>query len=171
MKKSVWVSAVLVCVVSSAQAQTSPPKKADSPSEPVQLPGHTEPQSYADKILRAAASAPLTNKPAASDGRSELERQYLEGKITAKQYQKALDQWQQQEQKRAAAQAISQRISPARSNAPAARPVPASAKAPLNRPTASRDGPPPAVAPPPVAASSAPAVESTPQQKNISEVE
>ncbi len=171
MKKSVWVSAVLVCVVSSAPTQTALPKKTDSPSEPVRLPGHTEPQSYSDKILRAAASAPLTNKPAASAGRSELERQYLEGKITAKQYQKALDQWQQQEQKRAAGQAISQRISPVRSNAPAARPVPPSAKAPLNRPTASRDGATPAVAPPPVAASSVPAVESTPQQKNISEGE
>src|SRR5206468_12220581 len=68
--------------------------------------------------------------------------------------------------------ANSQRISPARSNVPAARPVPATAKAPLNRPTASRDGATPAVAPPPpVAAPSAPAVESTPQQKNISEVE
>src|SRR5438128_1249464 len=132
MKKSVWVSAVLVCAVSSAQAQTSAQKKNDSPSEPVQLLGQTvaEPQSYEDRIVRAAASAPLTNKPAASGGRTELERQYLEGKITAKQYQKAIDQWQQQEQKRAAAQANSQRISPGPSNAPAARPVPASAKAP-----------------------------------------
>lgn len=113
-----------------------------------------EQQKNPDKIIRIPPSTNVVTK-------ADLEKQYLAGQITAKQYQKALDQLEKDEQKRAA-EAEKQRrreaIQAAKTNAQAtakaaAMPVPTNSPKPVV--TASTNAP----------------AELTPEQRRIAEVE
>ena len=115
-------------------------------------------QQNPDKIIRIPAS---TNALPATLTKTELERHYLAGQLTAKQYQKALDQLEKDEQKRAA-ELEKQRKRDAQQAAkttPAPTKKPADAKAIATTP-----------APPLLAAPNAPA-EQTLEQKKLAEVE
>src|SRR6266498_999734 len=184
MNKSLWASAGLAFALSSTVAQVAPPKTNDSQSEAIELLRRTiaEQKNHPNKIIRLPASPTATNNPAASDARAELERQYLEGKITAKQYQKALIHWQQEEQKRSAAEADKQRVLQAwrEQSVTNSKPASAGAKPPPKRanvpraeaaPVSSLKAPSPPPPPAPPQHQPPPPPEPTPQQKKISEVE
>lgn len=128
-----------------------------------------EQQSNPGQIIRTPQLAAYsTNSPFAAR-HVELERQYLEGKLTAKQYQKALEQLRQDERKQAAAEG------PRSDAKPKAAPAPGPADS--AKPTvAATSTPKPASA---TAASLSPAAPKTPgtapaetsQQKTVSDVE
>ena len=145
-------------VTASAQAPAAP-KKTNAPNaEAMELLRRViaEQQKNPDKIIRIPAS---TNALPVKATKADLERQYLAGRLSAKQYQKALDQLDKEEQKHAA-ELEKQRKREAQQAAKAApAKKPAEAKAPVTAP-----------APPLLAATTAPA-EPTLEQKKLSEVE
>ena len=145
-------------VTASAQAPAAP-KKTNAPNaEAMELLRRViaEQQKNPDKIIRIPAS---TNALPVKATKADLERQYLAGRLSAKQYQKALDQLDKEEQKHAA-ELEKQRKREAQQAAKAApAKKPAEAKAPVTAP-----------APPLLAATNAPA-EQTREQKKLSEVE
>jgi type IV secretory pathway VirJ component len=145
-------------VTASAQAPAAP-KKTNAPNaEAMELLRRViaEQQKNPDKIIRIPAS---TNALPVKATKADLERQYLAGQLSAKQYQKALDQLDKEEQ-RHAAELEKQRNREAQQAAKAApAKKPAEAKAPVTAP-----------APPLLAATNAPA-EQTLEQKKLSEVE
>ena len=145
-------------VTASAQAPAAP-KKTNAPNaEAMELLRRViaEQQKNPDKIIRIPAS---TNALPVKATKADLERQYLAGRLSAKQYQKALDQLDKEEQKHAA-ELEKQRKREAQQAAKAApAKKPAEAKAPVTAP-----------APPLLAATNAPA-EQTLEQKKLSEVE
>ena len=145
-------------VTASAQAPAAP-KKTNAPNaEAMELLRRViaEQQKNPDKIIRIPAS---TNALPVKATKADLERQYLAGQLSAKQYQKALDQLDKEEQKHAA-ELEKQRKREAQQAAKAApAKKPAEAKAPVTAP-----------APPLLAATNAPA-EQTLEQKKLSEVE
>ena len=163
-------------------AQVAPQKTNDPQAAAIELLRRTiaEQQSHPNQIIRTPTGATRTNAATASAGNPELERQYLEGKLTAKQYQKALEQWRQEQQKRSATAPEKPRALQASREQSAATPAPPKAKPPLKRTTDPRSAA-AAVAPSPVASpastqASAPASptvspEPTQQQKKLSEVE
>ncbi len=151
-------------VTASAQAPAAP-KKTNAPNaEAMELLRRViaEQQKNPDKIIRIPAS---TNALPVKATKADLERQYLAGQLSAKQYQKALDQLDKEEQKHAAElekqrkREAQQAAKAAAAAAAAAAKKPAEAKAPVTAP-----------APPLLAATNAPA-EQTLEQKKLSEVE
>lgn len=152
-------------VTASAQAPAAP-KKTNAPNaEAMELLRRViaEQQKNPDKIIRIPAS---TNALPVKATKADLERQYLAGQLSAKQYQKALDQLDKEEQKHAAElekqrkrEAQQAAKAAAAAAAAAAAKKPAEAKAPVTAP-----------APPLLAATNAPA-EQTLEQKKLSEVE
>ncbi len=150
-------------VTASAQAHAAP-KKTNAPNaEAMELLRRViaEQQKNPDKIIRIPAS---TNALPVKATKADLERQYLAGQLSAKQYQKALDQLDKEEQKHAAElekqrKREAQQAAKAAAAAAAAAKKPAEAKAPVTAP-----------APPLLAATNAPA-EQTLEQKKLSEVE
>ena len=152
-------------VTASAQAPAAP-KKTNAPNaEAMELLRRViaEQQKNPDKIIRIPAS---TNALPVKATKADLERQYLAGRLSAKQYQKALDQLDKEEQKHAAElekqrkrEAQQAAKAAAAAAAAAAAKKPAEAKAPVTAP-----------APPLLAATNAPA-EQTLEQKKLSEVE
>lgn len=150
-------------VTASAQAPAAP-KKTNAPNaEAMELLRRViaEQQKNPDKIIRIPAS---TNALPVKATKADLERQYLAGQLSAKQYQKALDQLDKEEQKHAAElekqrKREAQQAAKAAAAAAAAAKKPAEAKAPVTAP-----------APPLLAATNAPA-EQTLEQKKLSEVE
>jgi hypothetical protein len=163
-----------------ATAQTAPPKTNASQAAAIELLRRTlaEQQANPDKIIRTTSNPPVAPavalSPEAAASRAALERQYLDGKLSARQYLKALALWDQEQKQRAAAEAAKPRtIEPGATqhpNKPAART--ATAKPEVQRATSAKTGVTTIVTPPPGAVTppSAPA-EPTPQQKKISDVE
>ena len=151
-------------VTASAQAPAAP-KKTNAPNaEAMELLRRViaEQQKNPDKIIRIPAS---TNALPVKATKADLERQYLAGQLSAKQYQKALDQLDKEEQKHAAElekqrkREAQQAAKAAAAAAAAAAKKPAEVKAPVTAP-----------APPLLAATNAPA-EQTLEQKKLTEVE
>lgn len=157
-KLSAFILASLACgiVASSAQAPAAPMKTNAPNAEAMELLRRViaQQQQNPDKIIRIPAS---TNALPATLTKTELERYYLAGQLTAKQYQKALDQLEKDEQKRAA-ELEKQRKRDAQQ---AAKTTPAPRKKPAIATTP---------APPLLAAPNAPA-EQTLEQKKLAEVE
>ena len=151
---------VIGTVTASAQAPAAPLKTNASNAEAMELLRRVivEQQKNPDKIIRIPAS---TNALPVKPTKADLERQYLAGQLTAKQYQKALDQWDKEEQKHAA-ELEKQRKREAQQ---AAKATPVPAKKPVEAKTAATTP-----APPLLAATNAPA-EQTLEQKKLSEVE
>jgi len=172
--------AVLALVAVTSEAQVTPKSTNDGQAAAIELLRRTlaEQQANPGKIIRTEANpsvapkVPLSPEDAAS--RAALERQYLDGKLSARQYQKAIDQWEKERNKRLAAEAakpaaVGSTATQTRTNAPpkvtVAKPEAARAVSPKNSAT-------PVVTPPAGTVSTAPApVEPTPQQKKISDVE
>jgi hypothetical protein len=120
-----------------------------------------EQQSNPAEIIRTPQTLAFSTNAVYSARRVELENQYLEGKLTAKQFQKALDNLRQEERRR-----------PPVETAAAA----ASVKKPAAGATSAGVAPPPkpATAPAPAAAASqaaAPGTSPAGQPKSVSEVE
>ncbi len=151
-----WLAGGLLAAL--AQTPASPAKTNQTSPEAVELLRRViaEQQKNPDRIIRLPASG--TNAPAAATTRAELERQYLAGQLTAKQYQKALEQFTKEEQKRAA-ELEKKRKREAEASTP--KPAPVTASKPAGEKTgAATVGP----------FRNAPA-EPTPEQKKVSEVE
>ena len=171
---------VLALVTVASEAQVTPKSTNDGQAAAIELLRRTiaEQQANPGRIIRtednpsAAPKVPLSPADAAS--RAALERQYLDGKLSARQYQKALDRWEQERQKRLAAEAAKPK---AIESSVAKSPTNAAPKVVVAKPEASRSVSPknsatPVVTPPAGNVSSAPATaEPTPQQKKISDVE
>lgn len=169
--------AVLVTAAIFGWAQTTP--ITNSQADAIELLRRTlaEQQSNPGRVVRteSAPTAPAVKlSPQAAARRSELERQYLDGKLSARNYQKAIDQLEAEEKKRLAAEAASPK-----SNAqpPAAAKIVAatnssSSKATKPRATSPKNSESAIVTPPAgtVTSASTP-VEPTPQQKKIADVE
>ena len=152
---------VIGTVAASAQAPAAPMKTNAPNAEAMELLRRViaEQQKNPDKIIRIPAS---TNAFPVKPTKADLERQYLAGQLTAKQYQKALDQLDKEEQKHAA-ELEKQRKREAQQAAKAAAAVPA--KKPVEAKAAATTP-----APPLLAATNAPA-EQTLEQKKLTEVE
>ena len=159
-KHSAFILASLACgiVASSAQAPAAPMKTNAPNAEAMEQLRRViaQQQQNPDKIIRIPAS---TNALPATLTKTELERHYLAGQLTAKQYQKALDQLEKDEQKRAA-ELEKQRKRDAQQ---AAKTTPAPTKKPSKAIATTP-------APPLLAAPNAPA-EQTLEQKKLAEVE
>lgn len=162
------------------RAQTAPQKANDSQTAAIELLRRTlaEQQANPGKIIRTTNNPPVAPavalSPEAAASRAALERQYLDGKLSARQYQKAIAQWEQEQKKRAAAEAAKPRAiesgATRQTNNPTgktaiARPEVQRAISPKNSATAIVTPPPGTVSPPPAP------TEPTPQQKKISDVE
>jgi hypothetical protein len=134
-----------------------------------------EQQSNPAEIIRTPQTLAFSTNAVYSARRVELENQYLEGKLTAKQFQKALDSLRQEERRRptveTAAAAASVKKPAAGGSAPAS----------AGTPSASVASPPKSVTAPASAAVPAPAASASPaaapgtspagQPKSVSEVE
>ena len=100
-----WIAGGLLLSLglATAQTQTTPPQTNDSRTQAIELLRRTiaEQKQNPNRIIREPRSGTSGAASEPSVTRADLERQYLEGKLTARQYQKALDGWQQEEQKRA----------------------------------------------------------------------
>jgi hypothetical protein len=164
-KLSALLIAGLACGIAAVSAQTpAAPKNTNAPNaEAMELLRRViaEQQKNPDKVIRIPAS---TNALPVKPTKADLERQYLAGQLSAKQYQKALDQLDKEEQKHAA-ELEKQRKREAQQAAKAVAAAAASAKKP-----AEVKAPVAAPAPPLLAATNAPA-EQTLEQKKLSEVE
>jgi hypothetical protein len=162
-------------------ARSTAQNAADRQAEALELLRRTlaEQQANPGRIVRTeekpAAAKPLVLSPAAAARRSDLERQYLDGKLTARQYQKAIDRLEEDETKRIAAEAARPRpttpsptpkvaTSSTNLHAPA-KPVVQRATSPKNTTTAIVTPPDGTVSPPPTPS------EPTPQQQKIADVE
>ena len=152
---------------SAAPAQTS----RDVQAREVEVLRRTiaEQQSNPAEIIRTPQTLAFSTNAVYSARRVELENQYLEGKLTAKQFQKALDNLRQEERRRppveTAAAAASVKKPAAGASAPASAGAPSAGVAPP---------PKPATAPAPAAAASqaaAPGTSPSGQPKSVSEVE
>lgn len=123
-------------------------------------------QANPDKVIRTPAPAPLLIT------RAELERLYLEGKMTARQHQKALEQLTKDEQARAAEIEKLRLLEALHRQQQAEKTAAAAIKPPASRTAAPRETTGPAIKPAPAAAAvQSPASEPTAEQKKISEVE
>jgi len=164
LKLSVLISASLACgmVAASAQSPDTSAKTNVTNEETLELLRRViaQQQQNPDKIVRVPAS---TNAVPGTPTKADLERQYLAGQLTAKQYQKALGLLEKEEQKRAA-EAEKQRKREAQQAAKAA-PAPARKPAESKAPTTVKTP-----APPVVVMTNPPAAQ-TLEQKKISEVE
>ena len=121
---------------------------------------NVRPPSRATTPTPPPATTPLEGTaPAHETTLAELERLYLEGKITAKQFQKYLQQHEQQRQTAATR-------TPEAAVAPAARQNP-----PANQTTAPRQPAPPKTTAAPARRAAPPAAPDSPDQAAISEVE
>ena len=156
----------LVCGIVAASAQTAPtaPRKTnESNAEAMELLRRViaEQQKNPDKIIRIPG---LTNAVPVKATKADLEKQYLDGQLTAKQYQKALDQLEKDEQKQAAESEKRRK----REAQQAAKSAPPTVKKPADetKPIA-------VSATPPAIATNLPVVpvELTPEQKKLAEVE
>ncbi len=102
-KLSALVAALLITGSAIAAEQSLAPAKKTNEIKPeaMELLRRliAEQQRNPDKIIRVPAS---TNAVTGRLTKADLEKQYLAGQLTAKQYQKALDQLEKDEQKRAA---------------------------------------------------------------------
>ena len=151
---------VIGTVTASAQAPAAPMKTNAPNAEAMELLRRViaEQQKNPDKIIRIPAS---TNALPVKPTKADLERHYLAGQLSAKQYQKALDQLDKEEQKHAAEleKQRKREAQQAAKAAPAPPKKPAEVKAPVTAP-----------APPLLAATNAPP-EQTLEQKKLTEVE
>lgn len=159
LKCSAFAAALIVVGFTFASAQSPAPEKKtnDIKPEAMELLRRViaEQQKNPDKIIRVPSSTNVVTK-------AELEKQYLAGQLTARQYQKALDQLGKDEQKRTAEiekQRKREAQHSAKTNAQAAARA-AAVPAPTNSPK------PVAVTTP----TNAPA-ELTPEQKKLADVE
>jgi hypothetical protein len=148
---------VLVALAQAAAAQAPAPGDADAETLLLLRQTIAEQTRHPDKILRTLTNDAPVAKPAASAATprsaaaAELERRYLAGKMSQREYEKALARLQLQP--------------PGLTNAPAkaaARPAPKIASSPK-----ASSGPPPALEP----AIPTPPPQPTERQKKISEVE
>ncbi len=153
-----WLAGGLLAT--SAQTPASPAKTNQTSPEAIELLRRViaEQQKNPDKIIRLPASGTNAPAPAPATTRTELERQYLAGQLTAKQYQKALDQFTKEEQRRAA-ELEKKRKRDVEASVP--KPAPVTASKPAGEKTGA------AIV---VPFRNAPA-EPTPEQKKVSEVE
>ena len=133
-----------------------------------------EQQSNPAEIIRTTQTLAFSTNAVYSARRVELENQYLEGKLTAKQFQKALDNLRQEERRsppvETAAAAASVKKPGSAASAPASAGTSASAAPPPKPATA----PATAAVPAPAAAASqaaAPGTSPAGQPKTVSEVE
>lgn len=178
--KNLAALTVLALVTITSEAQVTPKSTNDGQAAAIDLLRRTiaEQQANPGKIIRTednpsvTRTVPLSSEDAAS--RDALERQYLDGKLSARQYQKALDRWEQERQKRLAAEAAKPK---AIESAVATPTTTATPKAAVAKPEASRAVSPKnsgtAIVTPPagtVSPAAAP-TDPTPQQKKISDVE
>jgi hypothetical protein len=171
----VWLAGGLTAALAPLGAQTPPANKNDAQAQELLRRAAGQQQASPAKASPSTAAPVVTNTPVLSVGhptRAELDRQYLDGRLTAKQFQKALAVWLQEEQKRSVTEAEKQRKEAVQRPQQTSKAPPAAvaAKAPLTRATSPRDGAATPVATPPPGPSS-PSAEPTPQQARISEVE
>jgi len=172
--------AVLALVTVTSVAQVTPKSTNDGQAAAIELLRRTiaEQQANPGKIIRTednpsvTRAVPLSPEDAAS--RAALERQYLDGKLSARQYQKAVDRWEHERQKRLAAEAAKPKAaeSAVTKSLTNAAPKVAVDRSEAPRAVSPKNSGAPIVTPPAGAASPTPApVEPTPQQKKISDVE
>lgn len=185
---------LLSLAVAGAQTAVAPPKTNDVRAEAMELLRRTiaEQQKHPNQIIREPAAGTAAALPDPDGTRAALERQYLEGKLSAKKYQKALDRWAEDEKKRIA-EAEKRRVLEALQKEQAAREARAAAAAQAAKTAAAaaaataaakpepkdaaRSVSPPAASAPPlgIARLPDPGAAATPvdpaQQKKISEVE
>lgn len=102
-KISALIAAILTggILTSAAQSPAAPPRTNAPNAEAMELLRRViaEQQKNPDKIIRIPAT---TNAIPTKTTKADLEKQYLAGQLSAKQYQKALDQLEKDEQRRAA---------------------------------------------------------------------
>ncbi len=168
-----WITGGLIAGFAPLGAQTAATGKDDAQAQDLLRRAAAPPPGGSNKAAPAAKPPALTNAvlSVAHPTRAELDRQYLEGRLSAKQFQKALEAWLREEAKRPAIDPDKRRKEEAQRSQPAGKAAPAvAAKAPPVRAGSPKD-----VAPAPVAAANAspapPPATPTPQQAKISEVE
>ena len=171
----VWIAGGLAVTLAPLGAQTSAVNKNDAQAQDLLRRAAAQQQSGPNKAAQPAKLPAVTNAPLAvgHPTRAELDRQYLEGRLTAKQFQKALELWLQEEQKRPAMETEKRRKEEAQRSQQAGKAPPTVAtKAPTTRAASPKDiataPAPTGIAPP---ATVAPPAQPTPQQAKISEVE
>jgi hypothetical protein len=167
-----------------ARGQTPNAKEAQAREMEILRKTLAEQQKNPSEIIRTPQTLAFSTNAAVSASRAALERQYLDGKITAKQFQKSLEQLQEQERRQAVLAARNTKAEPTVPKAAAAS-VPAtnattkssaSQPAALARPvppktTAAGAGTAAAAAGTATNAPGAAAAEVTPEQKKLTEVE
>ena len=173
----VWAVSGLAVMPAPLGAQTPAASKNDAQAQDLLRRAAGQQQANPIKVSPSIAAPAVTNTPIASVGhptRAELDQQYLDGRLTAKQFQKALDAWLKEEIKRSAAGAEKKRNEASQRQQQASKPPPAAtAKTPPPRAASPKDSAatPAAVVNQPAVTSPAPPTEPTPQQTKISEVE
>jgi hypothetical protein len=133
-----------------------------------------EQQSNPGKIVRTPQTLGLSTNASIVAARQELEQQFIDGKITAKQFQRGIEQLQQEDRRRASAAAVKAadaKVAAKTTTAPSAAsgtPAPAAAASNAGRRTTNA---PVAGSVAPAAPAASAATEATPEQKKLSEVE
>src|SRR6185436_7690798 len=84
-----------------ARGQTPSAKEAQAREMEILRKTLAEQQKNPSEIIRTPQTLAFSTNAAVSASRAALERQYLDGKITAKQFQKSLEQLQEQERRQA----------------------------------------------------------------------
>ncbi|HXJ58798.1 MAG TPA: hypothetical protein VNU68_19235 [Verrucomicrobiae bacterium] len=119
------IGALCVVGVGVAQAQPSAPKDIQAREMDLLRKTLAEQQNNPKQIIRTPQTLAFSTNSVVSASRLELERQYLDGKITAKQFQKSLEQLQEQERRQALAAA---RVSKPEPTVTKSSPAPPNAK-------------------------------------------
>ncbi|HXJ75738.1 MAG TPA: hypothetical protein VNM37_22970, partial [Candidatus Dormibacteraeota bacterium] len=121
------IGALCVAGVGVAQAQPNAPKDIQAREMDLLRKTLAEQQNNPKQIIRTPQTLAFSTNSVVSASRLELERQYLDGKITAKQFQKSLEQLQEQERRQALAAA---RVSKPEPTVTKSSPAPPNAKPP-----------------------------------------
>jgi len=96
-----------------ARGQTPSSKEAQAREMEILRKTLAEQQRNPSEIIRTPQTLAFSTNAAVSASRAALERQYLDGKITAKQFQKSLEQLQEQERRQAVLAARNTKAEPA----------------------------------------------------------
>jgi hypothetical protein len=178
LRVALGLAGLTACAVSPTWLAAQTPKEAQAREVDILRRTIAEQQSHPGEVIRTPQTFAYSTNSVYAARRADLERQYLEGKLTAKQYQKALEQLRQEERKHPAAAAAAAPAPVAAAKQTTAPPAPApaavSTPAPAPAPAAARAGAPkgtvaPAAVVPPATPPGAEAT--TPQQKTVSDVE
>jgi len=157
-----------------AQAADPTPKEVQAREMEILRRTLAEQQSNPGKIVRTPQTLGLSTNASIVAARQELEQQFIDGKITAKQFQRGIEQLQQEDRRRASAAAVKAadaKVAAKTTTAPSAAsgtPAPAAAASNAGRRTTNA---PVAGSVAPAAPAASAATEATPEQKKLSEVE